>query len=84
VRRRDAKPSEKIGFADALRETAAQYAVAGGFDWRVAPYLLRVPMLRALFVTEMARRLAALIALQSCLDDNYRNVIRTTYPWTNS
>ena len=36
------------------------------------------------YVTEMARRLAALIALQSCLDDNYRNVIRTTYPWTNS
>ncbi|MCX5818813.1 MAG: N-6 DNA methylase [Deltaproteobacteria bacterium] len=50
ARRRDAKPSEKTGFADALRDTAAPYAVAGGFDWRVAPYLLRVPMLRALFV----------------------------------
>jgi hypothetical protein len=35
------------------------------------------------YVTEMARRLTALIALQSCLDDNYRNVIQTTYPWTN-
>jgi hypothetical protein len=35
------------------------------------------------YVTEMARRLAALIALQASLDDNYRNVIRTTYPWTN-
>ena len=33
-----------------MRESAAPYAVAGGFDWRVAPYLLRVPMLRALFV----------------------------------
>jgi hypothetical protein len=50
ARRRDAKPSEKTGFADALRETSAPYAVAGGFDWRSAHYLLRVPMLRALFV----------------------------------
>jgi hypothetical protein len=50
ARRREVKPNEKTGFADALRETAAPYAVAGGFDWRVAPYLLRVPMLRALFV----------------------------------
>ncbi|MCG2742246.1 MAG: N-6 DNA methylase, partial [Syntrophaceae bacterium] len=50
ARRRDAKLSEKTGFADALRETAAPYAVAGGFDWRSAHYLLRVPMLRALFV----------------------------------
>ena len=50
ARRRDAKPHKKTGFADALRESAAPYAVASGFDWRVAPYLLRVPMLRALFV----------------------------------
>jgi len=50
ARKRGAKPDEKTGFADALRETASPYAVAGGFDWRVAPYLLRVPMLRALFV----------------------------------
>ena len=50
ARRRDAKANEKTGFADALRETAAPYAVAGGFDWRSAHYLLRVPMLRALFV----------------------------------
>ena len=49
-RRRDAKPNEKTGFADALRETAVPYAVAGVFDWRSAHYLLRVPMLRALFV----------------------------------
>ena len=33
------------------------------------------------YVTEMARRLAALIALQPSLDDNYRNVIRSTYLW---
>jgi len=32
-------------------------------------------------VTEMALRLAALIALQISLDANYREVIRTTYPW---
>jgi hypothetical protein len=50
ARKHGAKPNEKTGFADALRETAAPYAVAGDFDWRVAPYLLRVPMLRALFV----------------------------------
>ena len=50
ARRRDAKPNKKTGFADALRESAAPYAVAGGFDWRSAHWLLRVPMLRALFV----------------------------------
>jgi hypothetical protein len=50
ARRREVKPNDKRGFADALRETATPYDVAGGFDWRVAPYLLRVPMLRALFV----------------------------------
>jgi len=50
ARRREAKPDKKTGFADALRESAAPYAVASGFDWRLAPYLLRVPMLRGLFV----------------------------------
>jgi hypothetical protein len=35
------------------------------------------------YVTETARRLMALIALQLCLDDNYRNVIRMTYAWRN-
>jgi hypothetical protein len=50
ARRRDAKPSDKSGFADALRDSAAPYAVTGPFDWRSAHYLLRVPMLRALFV----------------------------------
>jgi hypothetical protein len=50
ARRHDAKPDQKTGFVDALREAGAPYAVAGGFDWRLAPYLLRVPMLRALFV----------------------------------
>ena len=35
------------------------------------------------YVTEMARRLAALIALQPALDANYREVIQATYPWTN-
>jgi hypothetical protein len=34
------------------------------------------------YVTEMARRLKTLIALQTSLDDNYRNVIRMTYLWT--
>jgi hypothetical protein len=35
------------------------------------------------YVTEIARRLATLIALQASLDANYREVIQTTYPWTN-
>ena len=35
------------------------------------------------YVTEMARRLTALIGLQASLDANYREVIHTTYPWTN-
>ena len=35
------------------------------------------------YVTEMARRLSALIALQISLDANYREVIQTTYPWAN-
>jgi hypothetical protein len=35
------------------------------------------------YVTEMARRLTALIALQTSLDASYREVIQTTYPWTN-
>jgi hypothetical protein len=33
------------------------------------------------YVTEMARRLAALIALQPSLDENYRNTIKATYSW---
>jgi hypothetical protein len=50
ARRRDAKPNKKTGFADAIRDASAPYIVSGNFDWRVAHYLLRVPMLRALFV----------------------------------
>ena len=50
ARRRDAKPNEKTGFVDAIRASSAPYNVTGNFDWRVAHYLLRVPMLRALFV----------------------------------
>ncbi len=33
------------------------------------------------YVTEMARRLAALIALQPSLDENYRRVIEAAYQW---
>jgi predicted helicase len=35
------------------------------------------------YVTEMARRLATLVALQTSLDANYREVIKATYRWTN-
>lgn len=33
------------------------------------------------YVTEMTRRLAAIVALQASLDDNYRKVIKATYSW---
>ncbi|MFH1086383.1 MAG: type ISP restriction/modification enzyme [Chloroflexota bacterium] len=33
------------------------------------------------YVTEMARRLAALVAMQPQLDDNYRDTIAATYAW---
>jgi hypothetical protein len=36
------------------------------------------------YVTEMARRIAVLIALQPALDENYRKVIKSTYPWPRS
>lgn len=36
------------------------------------------------YVTEMARRIAAIIAMQPALDDNYRQVIKATYPWPKS
>jgi hypothetical protein len=36
------------------------------------------------YVTEMARRIAALIALLPALDENYRKVIKSTYPWPRS
>jgi hypothetical protein len=32
-------------------------------------------------VTNMARRIAAIILLQPMLDENYRNVTRSTYTW---
>jgi hypothetical protein len=33
------------------------------------------------YVTEMARRLAALIAMQDSLDDNYRKITKEPYSW---
>lgn len=33
------------------------------------------------YVTEMARRLAAIVLLQPKLDENYRTVKSNTYPW---
>jgi hypothetical protein len=33
------------------------------------------------YITEIARRLATLIAMQTSLDDNYRKVIKATYSW---
>ena len=50
ARRHDSKPNGKTTFAKSLRETAATYTLTGDFDWRSAHWLLRVPMLRALFM----------------------------------
>jgi hypothetical protein len=36
------------------------------------------------YMTEMARRLAALVALQPILDDNYRKVIKAAYSWSKN
>jgi len=33
------------------------------------------------YVTEMARRLAALVALQPCLNENYSRVVEATCSW---
>ena len=33
------------------------------------------------YVTEMARRLAALVSLQPELDENYRETVKATYAW---
>lgn len=48
--RRHAAGSSKKTFADTINEPSAHYGSVGPFDWRSAHYLLRVPMLRALFV----------------------------------
>ena len=49
ARRRDAGQPKK-SFADKIHESQAPYALSGPFDWKSAHWLLRVPMLRALFV----------------------------------
>jgi len=52
ARRRAAAPPPGEDFANTLRETGSAYGTGAGaaFDWRSAHWLLRVPMLRALFV----------------------------------
>ena len=55
-----------------------------GLSYREKPLLTRgLTPDEVRYVTEMARRLTVLIALQASLDANYRKVIHTTYPWTN-
>lgn len=49
ARRRDGRHVKKT-FADTISEQSAPYDISGNFDWRSAHWLLRVPMLRALFV----------------------------------
>ena len=79
-----------VAFWRNIPETVLDYTIGGyqvikkWLSYREKPLLGRgLTPDEVRYVTEMARRLTALIALQSCLDDNYRNVIRTTYPWTN-
>jgi hypothetical protein len=50
ARRQDAKPAEKPRFAQAIKASSSPYVMTGEFDWKSAHWLLRVPMLRALFV----------------------------------
>ncbi len=50
ARRRDRRLPGPESYGQALRESPSPYTVAGAFDWRSAHWLLRVPMLRALFV----------------------------------
>ena len=50
ARRHNDEPQKKPTFADSIRETTSHYGITGPFDWRSSPWLLRVPMLRALFV----------------------------------
>lgn len=50
ARRRAAISPKQTRFADALYETSTPYRLAGSFDWRLTHFLLRVPMLRALFM----------------------------------
>jgi hypothetical protein len=50
ARRRDTKAEGESNFAQAIRESAAPYTIGGDFDWRFSHWLLRVPMLRGLFV----------------------------------
>src|SRR5512136_2782782 len=40
ARRRDAKPTGPSNFAQAIRESAAPYTIAGDFDWRFSHWLL--------------------------------------------
>ncbi len=49
ARRRDVKQPQK-SFADKIHDSSAAYAVSGPFDWKTSHWLLRVPMLRALFM----------------------------------
>ena len=49
ARRQDDMHVKKT-FADTIHEPSSHYGVSGLFDWRSAHWLLRVPMLRALFV----------------------------------
>ncbi|MCX6564994.1 MAG: N-6 DNA methylase [Candidatus Aminicenantes bacterium] len=50
ARRREAGREKEKGFAGKIRAATAPYISADRFDWRFSNYLLRVPMLRALFV----------------------------------
>lgn len=50
ARRRDGRVRTSESFGRSMHEARAPYSVTGVFDWRSAHWLLRVPMLRALFV----------------------------------
>ena len=56
--------------------------MAGWLSYRERALLGRpLTIEEARYVTEMARRIAALVLLEPELDENYRRVTAATYPW---
>jgi len=78
-----------VAFWRNIPETVWDYTIGGyqvikkWLSYREKPLLGRgLTPEEVRYVTEMTRRLMVLVALQPSLDDNYRNVSRSTYLWT--
>ncbi len=69
-----------IGNGSSTTSSDNQKAFAGRID-DVRFYNLALTAEEVREVTNMARRIAAILLLQTALDANYRAVIADTYPW---